>query len=479
MPEDLNPDGFFGGLDPALERLGKAACGGPACRLIPQGPLGVESLGRPPVIRPGTAEVRAHGATRHALVNDRRRRLAIQGALGLLVVGLATWLWARGESEGARGFVTEPVDRGPIAATVTATGTVNPVTTVQVGTYVSGPIRAIDVDFNSPVAKGQRVAKIDPAQFQVRVDQAAANLATARARVAKSRADLGLKTRNRDRNRVLRARDLIAQQELDAFESDHAQAVAQVALDEAGVQQVEAALSEAKINLSYTDIVSPVDGVVVSRNVDVGQTVAASFQTPTLFQIAQYLTQMQVNSNVSESDIGTVKEGQPASFSVDAYPGRVFEGRVAQVRNAPLTVQNVVTYDVVVQVDNSDLALKPGMTATVEITTDRREDVLRLPVRALRFKPDPAGEPGSGEKAPLAPSEGKRTAAAGPAAVWVLEDSGEAKRVEVRIGLRDDRHAEVLEGGLAPGDAVAISYRRVAPPESPAQRSPLQPPPRR
>jgi len=381
------------------------------------------------------------------------RYSAVVAALVLLAaVGYA--YWSRSNEQDAGGYVTETIDRGAIAATVTATGTVNPVTTVQVGTYVSGPIQAIDVDFNSPVRKGQRVAKIDPAPFLVKVKRAEANLANAQARVEKDRADLALKKLALERNRELRGRDFISQNDLDTAKSNYDQAVAQIALDEAGVRQARADLEDARINLAYTDITSPVDGVVVSRSVDVGQTVAASFQTPTLFQIAQDLTKMQVNTNVSESDIGTVREGQLASFSVDAYPGRVFAGTAVQVRNAPLTVQNVVTYDVVIGVDNSSLELKPGMTATVTITTARRQDALRLPVRALRFNPQ-----GKSTTTPGVPEPSPRASSAAPA-VWVLQDDGTLRRIEVQTGLRDDQYAEVLSGDLHAGDQVAVALRR-------------------
>ena len=221
--------------------------------------------------------------------------------------------------------------------------------------------------------------------------QADANLSTARARVEKDRADLELKRIQLERNRTLLARNLIAQNDLDTAKSSYDQAAAQLALDEAGTKQAQANLDEAQVNLNYTDILSPVDGVVVSRNVDVGQTVAASL-TPTLFLIAEDLTKMQVDTNVSESDVGRVREAQPATFTVDAYPGKPFKASVAQVRNAPVTVQNVVTYDVVLAVDNPDLALKPGMTANVTVTTARRDDVVRLPARALRFRPESVGQ---------------------------------------------------------------------------------------
>jgi HlyD family secretion protein len=373
----------------------------------------------------------------------RWRAVALALVLAACAAG-ALWWSRRGDGD-ARGYVTAAVERGDITATVTATGTVNPVTTVQVGTYVSGPIIAIDVDFNSPVRKGQRVARIDPAPFQVKVQRAEANLANARAGAEKARADLELKRLTLERNRELRARDFISANDLDTAKSNYDQAVAQVALQDAAVKQAEAELAEARINLRYTDILSPVDGVVVSRNVDVGQTVAASFQTPTLFQIAQDLTKMQVNTSVSEADIGVVAAEQPATFTVDAYPGREFRGTVTQVRNAPVTVQNVVTYDVVIGVDNADLALKPGMTATVLITTAEATDVLRLPLRALTFKPELDG-------GGAAPRDG--------AVVWRVRPDNTLERVPVETGLRDDTHVEIRADALQAGDPIAVALQK-------------------
>jgi HlyD family secretion protein len=372
-------------------------------------------------------------------------------AIFAVVAGYVYWSRAAHETNG--GYVTELVERGAIASTVTATGTVNPVTTVQVGTYVSGPIQALDVDFNSPVKKGQRVAKIDPAPFQVKVERAEADLATAHAKVQKAQADLQLKQLTLNRNRELRGKNMIAQLDLDTAKTDYDQAQAQLALEEAGVRQAEALLQEARINLAYTDIRSPVDGVVVSRDVNVGQTVAASFQTPTLFLIAQDLTKMQVNANVSESDIGAVRAGQPAAFTVDAYPGEEFHGTVTQVRNAPITVQNVVTYDVVVAVDNPALQLKPGMTATVSITTAERAEVVRIPLRALRFNPERA-------KSEATPRVGAEAAPRGTPAVWVVEPNGTLRRTEVHLGVRSDQHAEVLSDALRPGEQLAVALRR-------------------
>ncbi|MGH7894151.1 MAG: efflux RND transporter periplasmic adaptor subunit [Candidatus Binatia bacterium] len=387
---------------------------------------------------------------------SRARVLVIGLVLVVALVAYRHWYGAAAD-EGVR-YVTAPVDRGSIEQMVTATGIVNPVTTVQVGTYVSGPIIALDVDFNSPVKKGQRVAKIDPASFAVKVRQAEANVANAEARVQKDRADLTLKQLLLDRNRALLAKDLIAQNDVDTARSNFDQAVAQLALDEAGIKQAQASLEEAQVNLAYTDILSPVNGVVVSRNVDVGQTVAASFQTPTLFLIAEDLTKMQVDTNVSESDVGSVREGQPATFTVDAYPGVPFHAVVAQVRNAPTTVQNVVTYDIVVAVDNAGMALKPGMTANVSITTAHRDGVLRIPARALRFRPE--GAPGA--SLPKTDRGKKPT-------VYVAGSGDALRPVEVQVGIRDAQYAELLAGDVREGDLVAVAAPRETSPVVPSQ----------
>jgi HlyD family secretion protein len=369
-----------------------------------------------------------------------------------LLLGAGVYAYSRHQEPDGDGFVTERVERGTVASTVTASGTVNPVTSVQVGTYVSGPIKAIYADFNSAVTKGQVVAKIDPAPFQVKVASAQAAVATAEAKVNKDRADLELKRLTLERNRQLLERTLISQNDVDTAKSNYDQAVAQLALDQAGVKQAKADLESARINLGYTDITSPVDGIVVSRNVDVGQTVAASFQTPTLFLIAQDLTKMQVDTNVSESDIGGVQAGQPAAFHVDAYPDRDFSGKVVQVRNAPTTLQNVVTYDVVVGVDNPDLELRPGMTATATITTARRDGVLKVSQRALRFRPADA--------APQPPARSPAPREEHGAGVWVVRPDGSLRRVDVQLGIRDDRFAELVSGDLEEGDALAVAYKR-------------------
>jgi HlyD family secretion protein len=378
------------------------------------------------------------------------RRVAL--ALAVLLVGGVGWLLLSPTGrDAAPRYVTAAVDRGPIRSTITATGTVNPVTTVQVGTYVSGPIQDILVDFNSPVRQGQLLARIDPRPFQVKVDAARAELANTRAKLEKDQADAALKATNLTRTRELANQGIVSKSELDVAVSENRQARAQITLDQAEVRSAEAKLREAEVNLAYTEIVSPVDGVVVSRDVDVGQTVAASFQTPTLFLVAEDLTKMQVSASVSESDIGGVAPGQEARFNVDAYPGTTFEGRVSQVRNAPITVQNVVTYDVIVNVDNSDLRLKPGMTANVTIVTAERDDALRVASSALRFRPPlPAGKDGAAGAA-----EGNGH---GPH-VWVLDQHDHPRPVPVETGISDERFTEIT-GGLTAGERVIVSLVR-------------------
>ncbi|MDP2689160.1 MAG: efflux RND transporter periplasmic adaptor subunit [Deltaproteobacteria bacterium] len=354
----------------------------------------------------------------------------------LAVLGAAAYLFL-GRGEKPPEFRTEKVKRGGIEAAVTASGTVNAVTTVLVGTQVSGTIKKIHVDFNSPVVKGQVIAEIDPATFEAQVEQARANLLAARANLEKSRAALIDAERTFKRNGQLYSRGLIARSELDTAETAYEAAKAQVSASDAQVAQAGAALKFAETNLRYTRIVSPVDGTVVSRNVDAGQTVAASFQTPTLFTIAQDLTKMQVNTSVAEADIGAIKPGLPASFTVDAYPDIEFKGDVSEVRNAPVIIQNVVTYDVIVKVGNPDLKLKPGMTANASITVAERAGVLMAPNAALRFRMPEV-----------------KTAEKGPG-VWVLRN-GKTERVSVGTGISDGMNTELVSGGLTEGQEVIV-----------------------
>jgi HlyD family secretion protein len=322
---------------------------------------------------------------------------------------------------------------------------------VTVGTYVSGPIQDIVVDYNSPVRKGQVIAKIDPRTYQGKVDQARAALSTATAGVEKARADAKLRRLQEARQEALAKTRVVSRDELDVSRSTAEQADAQLKLAEAAVEQAEASLREAQVNLGYTDIVSPVDGIVVSRDVQVGQTVAASFQTPTLFVIAENLKKMQVNAFVSEADIGRVREGQRATFSVDAYPGRSFPATVLQVRNSPQSVENVVTYDVVLEFDNEEQLLKPGMTANVSIVTAEERDVLKVPTAALRFQPPSAD--GASTRPPEAARSATSTDAARNDAVWVLSND-EPKRVPVTPGLSDETMVAVSSSELMPGDRV-------------------------
>ncbi len=409
----------------------------------------------------------------------------------LLVVGAALFLGFRGTGNGQK-FKTARVTKGNIRAMVTATGTLNAVTTVLVGTQVSGTIKQIHADFNSRVKKGQLIAEIDPAQFEAQVEMARANLLAAKANVEKAKATLADAQRSRQRNRELFSRQLIARSDLDTAETNYDSNKAQLGANEAQVAQTEAALRAAEINLRYTKILSPVEGTVVSRNVDVGQTVAASFQTPTLFTIAQDLTKMQVDTNVDEADVGRVALGQDVEFSVDAYPDRIFHGAISQIRIAPITVQNVVTYDVVITVDNADLNLKPGMTANVSIIVASKSDVLKIPNAALRFRPSdkelgksgteqstkdggrPGGSPGAGagprkEGASQGGQSGTRPAGQRSYAVWILED-GKPKRVSVTTGISDGMFTEV-GGDLKEGQDVIVESLGAAKKNNTAQQS--------
>jgi HlyD family secretion protein len=384
-------------------------------------------------------------------MNRLLSKTAARVLLALAVAGAIVWYFTR-TSQGEVRYLTAPVTQGPVIRAVTATGTVNPVTTVQVGSYVSGPIVALYADFNSPVKQGQLIAKIDPRPFQVKVDETKAARANARAQLGKDHANLAYQKVTYEREVKLGKENVVSQDTVDSALSSWKQAVAQIELDKAAIQQAQANLEDAEVNLNYTDIVSPVDGTIVSRNVDVGQTVAASFQTPTLFLIARDLTKMQVDTNVSESDIGNVSTGQHAQFTVDAYGDRKFDGVVGQVRQAPITVQNVVTYDVVVNVDNPEFLLRPGMTANVTIVTARRDNVVRIPIDALRFHPRSAA------RAQPAPATNAQLSGRS-ATVFVPAGSG-VQPVSLTIGLSDGAWVQMINGPLKPGDPVVTEETR-------------------
>jgi HlyD family secretion protein len=387
------------------------------------------------------------------------RRNLILAAIVLLAA--AFFLFNGLGRSSATQFQTTNVTRGPITQAVTATGTLNPVVNVQVGSQVSGNIQKLFVDFNSKVKAGDVVAQIDPALFKATVTQAEGDLASAQAA-------LELAKLNATRTQALVAKQNSSQQDLD-------QAMANLHQAEANVKIKQGALDKAKADLDHCTITSPVDGEVISRNVDVGQTVAASLQAPVIFTIANDLTKMQIDTNVAEADVGVVAVDQPVDFTVDAFPARTFHGKVVQVRNAPITVQNVVTYDTVISVSNPDLKLKPGMTANVSIMIAHRDDVLQIKNAALRYRPaDAAATP---PKTGLAsPSAGRPVAGRerkSERTVYLLS-GGRPKPAQIKTGISDGVVTEVTEG-LKEGDHVVTAELTSASSSSPAA-NPFGPP---
>ena len=341
-------------------------------------------------------------------------------------------------------YKTSPVTRGDILSTIQATGTLNPVETVDVGTQISGTIKELYFDYNSRVKQGQLIALMDSDTQAAEVAQYEAALASARADVANVKAELDVAAKNLARTQELARRDLIAKSDVDADTSAWLKAKASLTAAEAKVSQSAAALRKSRINLNYTKIYSPVDGVVVAKNVEEGQTVAASYQTPSIAEIARDLTQMQVEVNVDEADIGGVREGQEATFNVDTYPNEKFAGKVTQVRLSPATNDNVVTYTVVVKVSNPDGKLLPGMTANVSLILESRKDVLTVPNSAFRFKPSDNKE--ASDRGMPGPGGHRQTVAeATQPAVYRLEKK-KPVRVEVEKGITDGQNTEILSG---------------------------------
>lgn len=386
----------------------------------------------------------------------------------LLIIGFISLR----DRQGKEKYITTQVTRGSISEIVTATGTLSAVITVQVGSQVTGLVKTLYADFNSEVKRGQLIAQIDPDPFQAKVDQARANLTaanaavgTAKANLEKDKANLRQTEINLRRTNELFKKGIVSDSDRVTAQANYDSAAAQVKADEASyrnvlaqVEQQKANLESAELDLSHTRIISPVDGIVISRNVDVGQTVAASLQAPTLFVIAKDLTKMQIDTNVVEADIGKVKVGQKATFTVDAYPNKKFTGKVIQVRNQPITVQNVVTYDAVIGVENPDLELKPGMTANVSILTAYRDNVLRVSNAAFRFHPelDDKKETSKG---------GKRNE--GDNDIWLLSEKGEPVAIPVRTGITDGNFTEVVDGGLKEGDRIIVGVESKERPSSP------------
>ncbi len=418
------------------------------------------------------------------------KKRPVQAVLLFLALAAAgSWFMWGGKAPEPK-WKTAAVERGPVQVSVTATGTLQAVVTVQVGTQVSGTVSALYVDFNSKVAKGQVIARIDTTLLRAALADAQSNLERTSAQQRQAASEL-------KRSEALFARGLISQSDLD-------QASANASVAAANLSSSRAQVDRARINLRYATIISPIDGIVLSRAVDVGQTVAASFNTPTLFTLAGDLREMQVQASVDEADIGKVAAGQSASFTVDAYPDMAFTGSVKQIRLQPVTVQNVVSYDVVISVPNPDLKLMPGMTASLTIAVARVEDVLSVPAAALRFSPpDPGGKKAKGKgegktkggwKGDSAgigaagagdSSEGRhrrrqggengerasgdRSQASGR--VWVLEN-GKPRSIHVRTGLTDGARTEIT-GQIAPGTEVITGVEIAAKDSKAAQSSPF------
>jgi HlyD family secretion protein len=316
------------------------------------------------------------------------------GALVLLAaVAYGVWWW---KFRDTLHYVTARVTRGDIRRSINMTGALNPVVTAQVGSYVSGNIKSWSCDYNTQVKIGQQCALIDPLPFQVVVDEADADVRTSKAQLVKDKAAAANAKIVYERDKKLRDQGIVSQETLDADKSTFDQDVATIDLDVATIASKEAALHAAQVNLGYTNIMSPVNGTVITRYIDVGYTVVSNLQSSTLFLIGKDMTSMQVDTNVSEADVGEVHDGQKANFTVQAYPNRMFEATVRQVRKGPITVQNVVTYDVVLDVPNKDLALLPGMTSDTHIITAERKNVMRVPLPAIRFVPEGMGRTGRG-----------------------------------------------------------------------------------
>jgi len=368
--------------------------------------------------------------------------LAAVAAVALVVVRLATR-----PSAPAVHYVTGQVDRGEIAAKVTATGTLSALVTVSVGSQVSGRIEWLGADFGSTVKKSQIVARIEPSLFHAAVEQARANNLAATAAVEKARTQSDLTARQAERAENLQKEGLMSQSDLDTARAALASARADLGTARANVAQTKAALDQAELNLRYTVIPSPIDGIVISRNVDVGQTVAAALQAPTLFTIAQDLGQMQVDTNVTEADVGKIRAGMSVTFTVDAYPDRKFGGTVRQVRDNAQTIQNVVTYDAVIDVDNREGLLKPGMTASVTFVYADEKDILRVPTAALRFKPDAAARTAMGAAPGAMPTRASQRL------VWVKR-AARVDPVLVEIGISDGTQTQITAGDVHVGDVV-------------------------
>ncbi len=460
-----------------------------------------------------------------------KRKLAIIVAV-VLAVGTIVMLFVSGRDSAERQYFTAAIETGRLRNVVSATGVVQTLVTVQVGSQISGQVEELYADYNSIVTRGQLLAKIDSRNFQAQVENARANVAAAQARVRSAEAELKTQaanlqsaqanlqaarvTRDNTRTQFDRASELTERGVVSKNDYDNAKAnadssqaryeqagaaiaqieaqsnasVAQVEQARAQLQQALADLNRTELNLGYCNIYSPVDGVVISRNVDVGQTIAASLQSPTLFSIANDLSQMRVNANIDEADIGNISDQADVRFTVDAYPNDVFRARISEIRLNPQTVQNVVTYSVILNIDNPEMKLKPGMTANITITVDERENVLKVSNAALRYTPPgmsrdelrhepvsaagagaPVSEPEPPQSVPsatLAPGQKwdpsqkikfvpPKRVTQRPAIVFVMDAQGNPQPTRIVVGITDGNASEVVAGDLKPGDAVLVS----------------------
>jgi len=417
-----------------------------------------------------------------------RKRVLLLGVVLVIAIAAYQVLTRMTGSAQELQLVTAPVTRGDVVQAIDATGRLEAVTTVQVGSQVSGTIKALHADFNSRVRRGQVVAELDPSLFETEVEQAQATVARLDADVVRARVQSEDAQAKLARARDLAARQLISASDLETAETTAHAADAALTSAQADVVQAQASLNQANVNLSHTVIRAPLDGVVISRNVDVGQTVAASMQAPTLFQIANDLTRMQVTSNVDEADIGKVRVGQRASFQVDAYPGETFSGAISQVRLNPVIESNVVSYVTVIDVSNTDLRLKPGMTATVSIQVAKAMDTLRVPAAALRFTPTPDVFVSLGQPAAAAPrgrtASGDRAVAGGrrmddrssdgSGLVWTFT-GGRLQPVHVATGIGDGANIAVSGPSLQEGSLVVTGTSQGNQVSAAPTRSPLLP----
>ena len=361
--------------------------------------------------------------------------------IGTVLVG-ASWFALKPGAE-PDVYVLAKVEKGDIIQKITASGIINPSSTIAIGTQVSGTISEIFVDYNTLVKKEQLLAQIDPALFEATVAQRKAALDIAKAELDVVKNDIVYYKKHLDRIKKLNTSKYSTDKDLESAQRDYDNAVAQRALKEAQISQAAAALKQAEVDLHYTRIVSPVDGIVISKEVEVGQTVAASYQTPTLFNVAEDLTKMQIEASVVEADIAKVREGQNVDFSVDSFPDEVFHGVVTQVRNNPITTSNVVTYEVIIEIDNHDFKLKPGMTANVEIITAQKENVLLVPHKSLRF---------------FIEDEYGNTKRYADRGIWVLKN-GQPQRVSVTIGVSDEDKTEITSGHVDETSEVIVERK--------------------